>query len=101
MDEYYDYDCFKKQIDTCDINAKTQSALNECALDLVNVFDLNGDTHFLVRKEEKSRTNTSIVKLSEKESIEEIARLLSGESITKSSLENASNLKQKALTTQI
>lgn len=44
---YYDYDCFKKQIDTCDINAKTQSALNECALDLVNVFDLNGDTHFL------------------------------------------------------
>ena len=55
-----------------------------------------GDTHFLVRKEEKSRTLSSIIRLSSKESIEEIARLLSGESITKSSLENAQNLKQKA-----
>ncbi len=60
-----------------------------------------GDTHFLVRKEEKSRTNTSIVKLSSKESIEEIARLLSGETITKSSLENAKNLKQKALSMEL
>ena len=44
---YYDYDCFRKQIDTCDINETTHSALNERALDLINVFDLNGDTHFL------------------------------------------------------
>lgn len=44
---YFDYDCFRKQIDTCDINETTHSALNECALNLINVFDLNGDTHFL------------------------------------------------------
>lgn len=44
---YYDYDCFRKQIDTCDINEKTQSALNESSLILINVFDLNGHARFL------------------------------------------------------
>lgn len=44
---YYDYDCFRRQIDICDINAKTHSALNDCSLILINVFDQNGDTRFL------------------------------------------------------
>ena len=44
---FYDYDSFRKQIDTCDINDKTKPALNNCALLLIKVFDLNGDTNFL------------------------------------------------------
>lgn len=44
---YNDYDCFRKQIDTCDINEKTKPTLNDCALKLINVFDINGDYHFL------------------------------------------------------
>ena len=44
---YNDYDYFRKQIDTCDINEKTKPTLNDCALKLINVFDINGDYHFL------------------------------------------------------
>lgn len=44
---YYDYDCFRKQIDTCDINDITKPALNDCVLNLINIFDLNGNYHFL------------------------------------------------------
>lgn len=44
---YYDHDSLRKQIDTCDINEKTNPALNDCALVLINVFDLNGNHHFL------------------------------------------------------
>jgi len=51
------------------------------------------DTHFLVRKEGRGeRTESQIVRLSASESTEELARLLSGPEITKSSLANAKAL---------
>jgi len=55
------------------------------------------DAHFLVHKfGKKSRTESTISKLSPEQSVEELARLLSGPEITKSSLENAKALIGKA-----
>jgi DNA repair protein RecN (Recombination protein N) len=51
------------------------------------------DTHFLVQKMQKTkRTESVIEKLSDEESAAEIARLLSGKEVSKSSLENAKAL---------
>jgi DNA repair protein RecN (Recombination protein N) len=51
------------------------------------------DAHFLVEKGGKNeRTETNIVRLSEEESAEEIARLLSGAKVTAASLTNAKTL---------
>jgi DNA repair protein RecN (Recombination protein N) len=55
------------------------------------------DTHFLVHKFGKDqRTESTISQLSPKESEEEIARLLSGDELTTSSLANAKALVKKA-----
>lgn len=55
------------------------------------------DTHFLVHKFGKDqRTESTITKLSAKDREEEVARLLSGEEITETSLANARNLIQRA-----
>jgi DNA repair protein RecN (Recombination protein N) len=55
------------------------------------------DTHFLVHKFGKDkRTESTISELSTKESEEEIARLLSGDELTTSSLANAKALVKKA-----
>lgn len=55
------------------------------------------DTHFLVHKFGKDkRTESTITQLSVKESEEEIARLLSGDELTSSSLANAKALMKKA-----
>ncbi|NDC23625.1 MAG: hypothetical protein EBZ49_05775, partial [Proteobacteria bacterium] len=55
------------------------------------------DTHFLVKKEAKGvRTESRIIPLTSEESASEIARLLSGSEVSKSSLANAKNLIQKA-----
>ncbi len=52
-----------------------------------------GDTHFLVYKEEsESAANTKIRSLSEEERVQEIAKLLSGEEITGAALTNAREL---------
>lgn len=66
------------------------------------------DTHFLVKKEAKAqstkdksvRTESTIVRLSKEESAAEIARLLSGSEVSKTSLANAKSLIQKAKTTK-
>lgn len=52
------------------------------------------DSHFRVEKKsaKKDRTESSIVRLSDKESAEEIARLLSGKDVSKESLSNAQSL---------
>ncbi|MFQ9547375.1 MAG: hypothetical protein ACLRZ6_05595 [Lachnospiraceae bacterium] len=48
------------------------------------------DTHFLIEKNaENERTTTHITKLSEEESIREVARLLGGAEITKNVLDTA------------
>ena len=44
---YYNYDLFRKQINSCEINNITQPALNNCVLLLINVFDRNRDVNFL------------------------------------------------------
>jgi DNA repair protein RecN (Recombination protein N) len=55
------------------------------------------DTHFLVHKYGKDqRTESTISKLKSRESEEEIARLLSGQEVTPSSLANARQLIRKA-----
>ena len=55
------------------------------------------DSHFLVKKFEKGkRTESTIDQLSAKDSATEIARLLSGDEVTKSSLANAKQLVAKA-----
>ena len=57
------------------------------------------DTHFLVEKSgKKSRTESSIRRLSKDESAKEIARLLSGSEVSSSSLANAKHLIQLAHT---
>ena len=49
-----------------------------------------GDNHYLVYKSEKNQTSTSgIKKLSEEERLQELAKMLSGENITKEAIENA------------
>ena len=55
------------------------------------------DHHFLIEKTvEEGATHTRIHPLEEKESIEELARLLGGDEISKASLENARELKAKS-----
>lgn len=55
------------------------------------------ETHFLVHKFGRDqRTESTITRLSVKESEEEVARLLSGQDVTPSSLANARALKRKA-----
>ena len=55
------------------------------------------DHHFLIEKTvENGVTHTGIHPLEEKESIEELARLLGGDEISKASLENARELKAKS-----
>lgn len=44
---HYDYEAFKRQIDDSDINEVTSTALLEHALLMINVFDRNGNQHFL------------------------------------------------------
>lgn len=48
---YYDYDSFRSQIDSAEINEFTSGALLECVLILINVFDCNSDSQFLVLAE--------------------------------------------------
>ncbi|RLD68343.1 MAG: DNA repair protein RecN, partial [Bacteroidetes bacterium] len=49
-----------------------------------------GDTHYLVFKSENNQTSaTGIKKLSDKERLQELAKMLSGENITKEAIENA------------
>ena len=58
------------------------------------------DTHFLIAKslsDDDKRTVTGIKELSEAESIEELARLLTGETVTKAGLENAKEMRKQAL----
>ena len=53
--------------------------------------------HYIVRKTENSkRTESSILLLSEKERLEEVARMLSGDKITKASLAHAESLVKDA-----
>ena len=55
------------------------------------------DHHFLIEKTvEEGATHTRIHPLEEKESIEELARLLGGDEISEASLENARELKAKS-----
>lgn len=55
------------------------------------------DTHFLIEKNaENERTTTHITKLSEEESIREVARLLGGAEITKNVLDTAKEMKDMA-----
>lgn len=56
------------------------------------------DTHFLIRKGIKdTRTVTAIQELSEEESLKELARLLGSGSLTKAVLENAKEMKERAV----
>lgn len=55
------------------------------------------DTHFMIEKStKKGRSVTEIFKLKEENSLEEIARLLSGTSVTEAVLSNARELKELA-----
>jgi DNA repair protein RecN (Recombination protein N) len=56
------------------------------------------DQHFLIEKTEKAgRTHTGVRKMEPKERVEEIARMLSGASLTETSLRHAEQmLKQSA-----
>lgn len=55
------------------------------------------DTHFMIEKStKKGRSVTEIFKLKEENSLEEIARLLSGTSVTETVLSNARELKELA-----
>lgn len=53
--------------------------------------------HYLVKKQQsKKQTSTTIEKLTNKNSVQELARLLSGGSVSKSAVANAKNLKTRA-----
>ncbi|MFI5219721.1 MAG: DNA repair protein RecN, partial [Bacteroidia bacterium] len=55
-----------------------------------------GDTHYLVYKETgKNTTATKVKELSEKERVNEIAKMLSGEKLTEVAIENAKELLEK------
>lgn len=59
------------------------------------------DTHFLIEKQiEQDRTHSHIVKLDANESVQELARMLGGVSITKTVLENAREMKNLAQKTK-
>lgn len=48
---YYNYDAFRSQIDSTEINEFTSGMLLECVLIMINVFYCNSDSHFLVLAE--------------------------------------------------
>ena len=55
------------------------------------------DAHFLIEKKaEKGNTSSQIRKLKEKESIQELARMLGGVKITDTVLESAKEMKEMA-----
>jgi DNA repair protein RecN (Recombination protein N) len=55
------------------------------------------DRHYIVKKiEGKDRTESTITQLSKSERLEEIARLLSGDKVTKASLDHAKSLVSEA-----
>lgn len=55
------------------------------------------DTHYMIEKQViDQRSITDIRQLSEKESVEELARMLGGDSITESALKNAEEMKELA-----
>ena len=57
------------------------------------------DTHFCIQKQvESGKTSTKIKKLKQEESIEELARLLGGVSITGAVMDNAREMKNLAKT---
>ena len=59
------------------------------------------DTHFLIEKGTKGeRTVTTIKKISEEESLRELARMLGGAEITDAALENAREMKELARNTK-
>lgn len=59
------------------------------------------DTHFLIEKQvEDGRTRSQIQKLEEEESVEELARMLGGVSITETVVNNAREMKELALKTK-
>lgn len=59
------------------------------------------DTHFLIEKQvEDGRTRSQIQKLEERESVEELARMLGGVSITETVVNNAREMKELALKTK-
>lgn len=56
-----------------------------------------GNSHFLISKKlVKDRAQSEVIELTSQERIQEIARLISGEKITKTSLEHAESLLQQA-----
>ena len=56
------------------------------------------DAHFLIEKEENAgRTTTKINRLTEEESIRELARLLGGDAVTEAGLKNAEQMREDAL----
>jgi DNA repair protein RecN (Recombination protein N) len=56
-----------------------------------------GDHHFIIQKSpQKDQVNMEVLELNKKERIQEIARLISGEKITKTSLAHAEQLLQEA-----
>ncbi|MBI1859937.1 MAG: DNA repair protein RecN [Deltaproteobacteria bacterium] len=74
--------------------SKTHQVLCISHLPQVSVY---ADAHLQVRKAvKKDRTESSIVRLSQEESAKEIARMLSGDKVSASSLENAKSLIAKA-----
>ena len=44
---YYDFENFKEQIETCDVNEKIKDDLNSCVLPLISTYDICGDKRFL------------------------------------------------------
>lgn len=57
----------------------------------------HADSHFLIEKSvDNSRTNTSVKMLSYEESVDEIARMLAGETITEAVRNNAAEMKAEA-----
>lgn len=55
------------------------------------------DHHFLIEKRvEEERTRTSILRLTEEESTRELARMMGGDKITETALENAAEMKRMA-----
>lgn len=59
------------------------------------------DTHFLIKKQvEDGVTHSRIVKMKEEESVEELARMLGGVTITETVLENAREMKNLAAKTK-
>ncbi|NRA64312.1 MAG: DNA repair protein RecN [Pseudobacteriovorax sp.] len=96
------------EIDT-GISGHTASIVGKKLLEISKVFQVicvshlpqvavYGNTHLKVEKTvKKGRTESNITRLSKNEALNEIARLLSGGQITKSSLQNARSLRKESL----